>query len=640
MADPISISASIAGLVSLADMVFSRIYRYVKAVNNASKDITKLSSQIGALYGVLSSLRLVSDQLEDQAFNSTARVHLIYSCHQTLEKLKSILDRDDTSPFQDQPFEKIKRKLRWPFTSTEVKDLTKEIEEHKSTLGLALGVDSKLGLLRVLSRQDDLHEDLTDIKDALHSRTQAETRVNMDRDRERVLDSFGSIDPRRNLEMSRKLRHPTTGLWLTDSLEFKAWLTANNSRLWLHGIPGAGKTVLASLVIDEVLKKSCSDIAAAYFFCDFQNPTTLEAHKILGCLVQQIARQDQQSFERVQTFYDAHSSGRTNPVEYDPQDLCHLIVEMASNYDATMIVVDGLDECGEHAGLVTELLASLSDEAPTDLRTLFLSREELDIRDCLQGYDRVSIAARSSDLKLYVDSEIEKRTRMKKLNIKAPGLKEHVRERLVEGADGMTTKSQLDYLTELPNDAARRKALKDLPRGLNPTYERLLRRINETNRDTQKLVQRTLKWIAHAKTASSNLYCSMTAQALCEATSINIGDNSRDIEAIPDQSEILRRCSSLIQMSVDGERFEFAHFTVAEFLRSIDDSSNGEFADYKIQSHQVLTELAKVCITYLNFQDFQQIGLAGEEITNDRLKRYPFRGYVTKYWVHHADVAD
>ena len=437
MADPVSISASIAGLVSLADIVFSRIYKYVKAVKNASKDITKLSSAIGALYGVLSSLRLVSDQLENEAFELTARAHLIHSCYHTLERLKAILDKDDASAFQDQPFEKIKRKLRWPFTSTEVRDLLKELEEHKSTLGLALNVDSKLGLLRVLSKQDDLNEGLNDIKTTLRERSQAETRVHIDKERQKVLESFGSIDPRRNLEMSRKLRYPTTGLWLTDSPEFKSWLDSNNARLWLHGIPGAGKTVLASLVIGEILKKSCPSIAAAYFFCDYKDSTTHEAHKILGCLVQQIAKQDQQSFAKVQTFYDTHSHGRTNPIEYDAHGLCNLIIEMASNYDATMIVVDGLDECGEHASYVTELLASLGDDATTDLRTLFLSREELDIQDCLQGYDGVSITAKSSDLKLYVDAEIEKRTRTKKLNIKAPGLKEHVRERLVEGADGM-----------------------------------------------------------------------------------------------------------------------------------------------------------------------------------------------------------
>ena len=132
----------------------------------------------------------------------------------------------------------------------------------------------------------------------------------------------------------------------------------------------------------------------------------------------------------------------------------------------------------------------------------------------------------------------------------------------------------------------------------------------------------------------------MTAQALCEATSINIGDNSRDVEAIPDQNEILRSCSSLIRMSLDGERFEFAHFTVAEFLKSIDDSSNGEFAAYQIQSDYVLTGLAKVCFTYLNLQDFDQYGTSGYNITMDRFDRYPFRRHLTTSWLYYANAAD
>ena len=49
----------------------------------------------------------------------------------------------------------------------------------------------------------------------------------------------------------------------------------------------------------------------------------------------------------------------------------------------------------------------------------------------------MSIAAKSDDLKLYVDAEIEKRTRKKLLNIKTTSLKEYIRKRLVEGAEGM-----------------------------------------------------------------------------------------------------------------------------------------------------------------------------------------------------------
>lgn len=45
---------------------------------------------------------------------------------------------------------------------------------------------------------------------------------------------------------------------------------------------------------------------------------------------------------------------------YDPTDLCHLVVDIASYFNGTMIVVDALDECGGQTTLVVELLTSLN----------------------------------------------------------------------------------------------------------------------------------------------------------------------------------------------------------------------------------------------------------------------------------------
>lgn len=190
----------------------------------------------------------------------------------------------------------------------------------------------------------------------------------------------------------------------------------------------------------------------------------------------------------------------------------------------------------------------------------------------------------------------------------------------------------MDYLCELPNDAARRKALKNLPRGLYPTYERLLRRVKASNEEAQKLVQRTLKWIAHG--------ARLTTEQLCEAISINLGDKYRDVEAIPDETEILRNCSSLVRLSVDGSRFEFAHFTVEEFLKNLDGTTDGEFAAYHISPKYIENELSKICLTYLNFLDFDKGGNASEEITTGRLIQYPFRKYVLDWWENRARDAD
>ena len=132
----------------------------------------------------------------------------------------------------------------------------------------------------------------------------------------------------------------------------------------------------------------------------------------------------------------------------------------------------------------------------------------------------------------------------------------------------------------------------------------------------------------------------MTTAELCEAISINLGDKYRDLEAVPDETEILRNCRSFIRLSVDGRRFEFAHFTVEEFLKNLDSTGDGEFAAYHISSNHIENELSKVCLTYLNFLDFDKGGNASEEITTDRFAQYAFREYAVNIWPNHARLSD
>jgi hypothetical protein len=101
-----------------------------------------------------------------------------------------------------------------------------------------------------------------------------------------------------------------------------------------------------------------------------------------------------------------------------------------------MIVVDGLDEITNNRADVTRLLRSLNTQGG-QVKTLFASRPEVDIGYELEHFNQVSIAAMSTDLRLYVASEIERRTREKKLRVQDPSLKDHIMTTLVNGADGM-----------------------------------------------------------------------------------------------------------------------------------------------------------------------------------------------------------
>lgn len=129
MTDPLSITASIAGLVTLADLVFCRTFAYVKAVKGAPKEIARLSSETGALYGILTRLHLLSLQLEgneDISENAT-RVHFVHDCAQTLRRMSSKLAKYGSTPPSHHTFQSRNARMRWPFSASEVEDLIAEV---------------------------------------------------------------------------------------------------------------------------------------------------------------------------------------------------------------------------------------------------------------------------------------------------------------------------------------------------------------------------------------------------------------------------------------------------------------------------------------------------------------------------------
>ena len=63
--DPLSVSASIAGLLNTADVVVRRLYKYIKAVRAAEKEISGLPMEIINLYGISSSLQLGASRFKN-----------------------------------------------------------------------------------------------------------------------------------------------------------------------------------------------------------------------------------------------------------------------------------------------------------------------------------------------------------------------------------------------------------------------------------------------------------------------------------------------------------------------------------------------------------------------------------------------
>jgi hypothetical protein len=146
--------------------------------------------------------------------------------------------------------------------------------------------------------------------------------------------------------------------------------------------------------------------------------------------------QKEAAFDVLAVFYEGHHQASGSVRSPKPESLLSLLHEITSLFPVASVVLDGLDEITRNRPDAISLLRRIPQENH-GARTLYASRREVDIEQYLDGYEQVSIVARSSDLELYVASEIDTRTQNKQLTIKDPDLKERIMKRLIHGADGM-----------------------------------------------------------------------------------------------------------------------------------------------------------------------------------------------------------
>lgn len=205
----------------------------------------------------------------------------------------------------------------------------------------------------------------------------------------------------------------------------------------MHGIAGAGKTTLVATVIQALKLSLRSTYALAYFYCSYRDTGSHDPVEILGSLARQIAIQKEQSFEAIATFYRKFKEPYYEiPAKASPAELCALIRELSSYFQDVMILVDGLDEIATERANVTQILQNLTGNG-CNIKMILASRLEEDLKWQLAGCDEVDIAATSTDLRIYVYSQIETRSRDFRFRTNNPDLKERVAETLIHKAQGM-----------------------------------------------------------------------------------------------------------------------------------------------------------------------------------------------------------
>jgi hypothetical protein len=436
--DPLSVAGSVAGLISLGDVVFRTLYHYVKEVKNAEQEVLDLKNEVAALNGVLHNLHLIAQDLEDSSVQHYSfRPDHINACLATLYKLNENINQ--TGLFHKGSIRTAIKKLTWPFKAANTKQFIEDIRQHRNSLSFALSADTLATLIECLWKQDELLQGVMDLETILRERKNIETRIALDDERQTILDYFLFVNPEDDFRTSLRLRYPTTGFWLTENKKFTTWLRASNANLWLSGIPGAGKTVLSGLVIQRCMTLATSERAVAYFYCDYKDKNSQSIVNIMGSLASQLARQHENSFKLLKDYFATLQSQHQLPRMPEIQELTQLIRDMSSIFEDVRLVVDGLDECGDNAGAASLALRSLVAEHDS-MSACFLSRDVPDIFEVLQTpfCSHIEIAAHTKDVDHYVRTEVEERLAKKQLRLKSNELKEEIITQLVSRASGMS----------------------------------------------------------------------------------------------------------------------------------------------------------------------------------------------------------
>nr|RBQ91713.1 hypothetical protein FVER53263_09916 [Fusarium verticillioides] len=583
--DPLSLAASIAGLVSLGDIVFKYALRYCKSVKDAPKEVNDLLNEIKDLTLLLHNLSMVAyghglqTQTNPQNPATAHKPHHLHECQQLLNQLEDGLSKLE----QKSGLDKVQSRLKWPFNTSVTKEMLQAIGRHKQTINIALGADSLTKLQICLSRQDETLKEIQELKVEVRKIQDIETKITLNQKRREVLSTFSKANPRLEFDNNKELRYPMTALWLTEGREFAEWVSNDEARIWCSGIPGAGKSVIAAAVIDVCLQRLLN------------SPNT--AHE--------------SAYEVLEAYHEELHPPDQLPGQLKVRRLIKVLHEMCEIFDRVYLIVDGLDECGDNTREAVDSLSKVSlQAAKKNINMALLSRDELLIREKIeQHFHWIEIEAHTEDVQLYVASEVDRLIREKDLRLKDFSLKDEIITELVKGAKGMFrwVACQLDHLCKLPTDGARRKALNRLPPTLPATYERILLAIDQL--PSKKIVRNLLLLMMIKDVEFDSL-------ALCEAVSIEENSDRLEEDEIIDEEEILRWCGSLIrllpQSKGTGKKFQFAHYTVQEFLES-DCSDYPILKSYGISLEQAKKSLMQLSLRFLNFKNFGQKPRADQE---------------------------
>jgi hypothetical protein len=262
-----------------------------------------------------------------------------------------------------------------------------------------------------------------DAMDRLHDRQDREYR-------QVILDWLTPIDYALLQSDFISRRQEGTGQWLLNSDIFKDWVSQSKQTLFCPGIPGTGKTIITSIIVEHLWTKFQNDIniGIAYVYCNYTRQQEQKSLDLLASLLKQLVQKQPSMPESIKNLYEHCNREQTRPSLEEISEVFHSVV---ANYSRVFIIIDALDECQNRRRLLSE---TSSLQVKTEVNLFVTSRFIPKIMKKFEGSMFLEIRARDEDVLRYLDESMPQLPSFVHHN---PLLQEEIKITIVKAVDGM-----------------------------------------------------------------------------------------------------------------------------------------------------------------------------------------------------------
>jgi hypothetical protein len=240
----------------------------------------------------------------------------------------------------------------------------------------------------------------------------------------------------------RVLRNRSQGTchWILDSRKYAKWKKTPASILWLYGMPGCGKTIISTAVLEDLLQSCshCSTGVSAHFYFDLNDAQTQCPDMMLRSLICQLSQNCARMPASLDTLFALRDSRQGLP---SLQTLLEAFKQMMLEFPQVFVLIEALDECRQLQELM-DVLETVAGWQLDNMHLLMISRKERDIESSLESYvkEEDTICLKRDvvdrDIQTFVQQRLSDDKSLAKWN-KDPAVRQEIEARVMHSARGM-----------------------------------------------------------------------------------------------------------------------------------------------------------------------------------------------------------